>query len=389
MRILIAHNRYQQMGGEDVVFNLESKALEDAGHDVERYVLDNASIQSWYDKAHAAINVSYNKSSVRSFQETLKNFNPDVVHVHNFFPLLTPGALSAAARSGIPTIQTLHNYRALCANGLFFRNGRVCQDCTSGSYLPAVVHRCYRGSAPGSFAVGRMGRHLRKISHRFPDLITFLALTNFSKSRFVDGGFNEKQIMVKEQAIADPGEGDQSRERRILFVGRLSPEKGADILCRVAPRLDAEFMIIGGGPEYDALSRIKPQNVTLLGPLPREEMFKYMKSATAVAVPSRWFEVAPLTVFEALATGTPVVASDHGTLTEIVDRGVTGLLAAPGDDLAWEQAFKALLSSPEMAREMGRNARAAYLQRFTEAANLRRLIEIYEAAIEKSRASLA
>jgi glycosyltransferase involved in cell wall biosynthesis len=148
-------------------------------------------------------------------------------------------------------------------------------------------------------------------------------------------------------------------------------------------------MIIGGGPEYDALSRIKPQNVTLLGPLPREEMFKYMKSATAVAVPSRWFEVAPLTVFEALATGTPVVASDHGTLTEIVDRGVTGLLAAPGDDLAWEQAFKALLSSPEMAREMGRNARAAYLQRFTEAANLRRLIEIYEAAIEKSRASLA
>ncbi len=389
MRILIAHNRYQQMGGEDVVFDFESKALEDAGHNVERFVLDNASIQSWYDKARAAINVSNNKKSVDVFRMNLNSFNPDIVHFHNFFPLLTPGALSAAASSGIPTIQTLHNYRALCANGLFFRDGRVCQDCTSGSYLPGGLHRCYRGSVPGSLAVGRMGQQLRKISHRFPDLITFIAMTNFSKSRFVDGGFDEKQIMIKEHAIKDPGEGNQSRERKILFVGRLSHEKGADLLCRVAPRIDAEVMIIGGGPEYDALSRIKPDNVTMLGPLPREVMFKHMQSATAVAVPSRWFEIGPLTVLEAFATGTPVVASDLGTPTELVTHGVTGFLAAPDDDLAWEQAGRALVSSPEMARQMGRNARAAYLQRFTEAANLRRLVEIYETAIAKSQASLA
>jgi glycosyltransferase involved in cell wall biosynthesis len=234
-----------------------------------------------------------------------------------------------------------------------------------------------------------MGQQLRKISHRFPDLITFIAMTNFSKSRFVDGGFDEKQIMIKEHAIKDPGEGNQTRERKILFVGRLSHEKGADLLCRVAPRIDAEVMIIGGGPEYDTLSRIKPDNVTLLGPLPREVMFKHMQSATAVAVPSRWFEIGPLTVLEAFATGTPVVASNLGTPTELVTQGVTGLLAAPDDDLAWEQAFRALLSSPEMARQMGRNARAAYLQRFTEAANLRRLVEIYETAIAKSHASLA
>lgn len=388
MRILIAHNRYQQMGGEDVVFDFESKALEDTGHEVERFVLDNASIQSWHDKARAAINVSNNKNSVGLFRAKLNSFNPDVVHFHNFFPLLTPGALSAAASSGVPTIQTLHNYRALCANGLFFRDGRVCQDCASGSYLPGGLHRCYRGSVLGSLAVGRMGRQLLKISHRFPNLITFIAMTNFSKARFVDGGFDETQIMIKEHAITDPGEGNPSRERKILFVGRLSHEKGADLLCRVAPRIDAEFIIIGGGPEYDALARVKPHNVTLLGPLPREVMFKHMQSATAVAVPSRWFEIGPLTILESFATGTPVVASDLGTPTELVTHGVTGLLAAPEDDLAWEQAFRALLSSPEMAGQMGRNARAAYLQRFTEAANLRRLVEIYESAIEKSQASL-
>jgi glycosyltransferase involved in cell wall biosynthesis len=387
MRILIAHNRYQQKGGEDVVFDLESKTLEDAGHDVEQFVLDNKSIQSVYDKARAAINVSNNKSSVELFQSKLNEFNPNIVHFHNFFPLLTPGALSAAARSGIPVVQTLHNYRALCANGLFFRNGRVCQACTSRSYLPAGLHRCYRGSVLGSLAVGRMGQQLREISHRHPNLITFIALTNFSKARYIDGGFNEKQIMIKEQAVPDPGEGGQPRERRILFVGRLDHQKGADLLFRVAPNIDAEFTIIGGGPEHDALSRIKPQNVTLLGPLPREEVFKYMKSATAVAVPSRSFEVASLTVLESLATGTPVVASDLGTFPDLVNRGVTGLLAAPDDDLAWQQAFETLLFSPGKAREMGQNARATYLQRFTEAANLSRLIEIYEAAIEKSQVS--
>jgi glycosyltransferase involved in cell wall biosynthesis len=389
MRILIAHNRYQQMGGEDVVFDFESKALEDAGHDVERFVMDNSSIQNWYDKARVAINVSNNKNSVEQFRGRLESFNPDIVHFHNFFPLITPAALSEAASSGLPTIQTLHNYRALCANGLFFRDGRVCQACTPGSYLPAGLHRCYRGSVPGSLAVGRMGQQLRKISHRFPKLITFIAMTKFSKSRFVKGGFDDEQIVIKEHAIMDPGDGNQSRERKILFVGRLSHEKGADLLCRVAPRIDAEFIIIGGGPEYDALARIKPHNVTLLGPLPREVMFKHMKSATAVAVPSRWFETGPLTVLEAFATGTPVVASDLGTPTELVTHGVTGLLAAPDDDVAWENAFRELLSSPDATREMGRNARAAYLQRFTEEANLRRLTEIYEAAIEKSRASCA
>ncbi|WP_230534030.1 glycosyltransferase [Microvirga roseola] len=374
------------MGGEDVVFDSESRALEARGFPIERFILDNASIRSLPDKVRAAVNVSDNRKSVSEFKRALAEFQPDVVQVHNFFPLLTPGALAVAAEAGIPVVQTLHNYRALCANGMLFRNGGACTSCASGSYLSGILHRCYRDSAIGSLAVGRMGGRLKEIARSHPQLITFIAMTEFSKALFVANGFDERQIVVKNHSIADPGEEPRPRGRRILFVGRLSPEKGADLLCRIAAQIDAEFAIIGGGPEFDALSRSKPHNLTLLGPLPREDVFTQMRMATAVLVPSRWYEIGPLTILEAFATGTPVIAPSIGTPAELIVDGVTGLLADPNDDSAWKRAIEKLLLNPGLARDIGQNGRRAYLERFTEQTSLDRLIDIYAWAIGRSKA---
>jgi len=388
MRILVAHNRYQQMGGEDVVFDTESTALQTAGHIVERLVFDNASIRTFYDKVRATANVSHNEGSIRKFRQVLREFRPDVVHIHNFFPLITPGALAATAGDGLPTILTLHNYRALCANSMFFRSGGVCTSCLAGSQLSGVLHRCYRNSAVGSFAIGLMGQNLRRIAHRFPNLITFIALTDFAKSLYVEGGFDENQIVVKANALADPGNGSEARNRRILFVGRLSHEKGVDLICRIAPRIDAEFIIVGGGPEFDNLSRNKPENVNLLGPLPRDQIFDQMRKAAAVVVPSRWYEACPMTVLEAFATGTPIVASRLGSLAELVTDGITGLLAAADDEGEWEHAIGRILSDPELARRMGQTARAAYMERHTEESNLRSLTAIYASAIDRAKGAV-
>jgi glycosyltransferase involved in cell wall biosynthesis len=385
MRILIAHNRYQQMGGEDVVFDTEAQSLEDAGHDVYRFEVNNASIQGLAGKVRAAVSISHNSAMVARFRQAIDAFRPDIVHVHNFFPLLTPGALAASAERGVPTIQTLHNYRSLCANSMFFREGKVCESCISGSYLKGVQHACYRGSAVGSFAVGRMGQSLRQKAREFPAHITFIALTQFSKGRYVQGGFDPAQIVVKANALGDPGAGFNDRKRQILFVGRLSHEKGADLLCRIAKDVDAEFVIAGTGPEYEMLLRDAPANVKLLGSVPREQIFAHMRESMAVAVPSRWYEACPMTVLEAYATATPVIASNLGSLAELIGNGTTGLLAAPDDEADWKRAVNAILDEPEYARRMGHNARDLYLARFTEKVNLERLLDIYSAAADLRR----
>jgi glycosyltransferase involved in cell wall biosynthesis len=386
MRILIAHNRYQQMGGEDVVFDTESRSLEDAGHDVHRFEVDNGSIQGMAAKVRAAVSVSHNGATIARFRQAIDAFGPDIVHIHNFFPLLTPGALAASAGGGIPTIQTLHNYRSLCANSMFFRDGKVCESCISGSYWKGVRHACYRGSAVGSLAVGRMGQTLRRTAQEFPEHVTFIALTQFSKGRYVQGGFDPAQIVVKANALGDPGPGFGDRKRQILFVGRLSHEKGADLLCRIAKDVDAEFVIAGSGPEYDMLRQGAPANVKFLGSVPREQIFALMRESMAVAVPSRWYEACPMTVLEAYATATPVIASNLGSLAELISDGTTGLLAAPNNEADWKRAVGAMLDKPEYARRMGHNARDLYLTRFTEKANLERLMEIYSASLTKAGA---
>jgi glycosyltransferase involved in cell wall biosynthesis len=386
MKILIAHNTYQQRGGEDMVFEQESAMLAATGFDVRRFMVHNDHIHGLTGKLAAARSIIVNKASIAALCTEVDAFRPDVVHFHNFFPTLSPASVGAVARRGIPAVLTLHNYRLICAGGMLLRAGRPCEDCVAHTGLAGVMHGCYRGSAVGSALVVGMGMYFKRLLEQYHRAITLIALTEFAKSRFVADGFRPERITVRGNVIADPGAGLDTRERRVVYVGRLSPEKGVDTLLSAARDVDGVVEIIGDGPERTRLEAMAGANVVFRGQLPSPEVLARVKSATLLVVPSRWYEGFPMVVLEAMATGTPVLASRIGSLAEIVTHEQTGLLLPPDDATSWHDAMADLLRSPSRAASLGTNARARFLERHSMPIGMESLAEIYERAREKLNA---
>jgi glycosyltransferase involved in cell wall biosynthesis len=388
MRILIAHNRYQQKGGEDAVVDTETSLLRDAGHDVETLFVSNDEIVGLAGKLRAMVESLDNPAAATALIETVSRFAPDIVHFHNTFPRLTPGAVAAVLDRGVPVVQTLHNFRLVCAGALFLRDGQICEKCLGGSRWPAVRHRCYRGSAVGSALVGRVGRRFRELYDAHPDRYVLIALSDFAKAKLVADGFAPDRIAVKGNTARDPGVGPEPRERRIVFVGRLSPEKGADLLLRIAESVDATVEIVGEGPEMSRLARSPPPNVVFTGRLPHEAALARIKSAAALALPSRVYEGFPVVIPEAFAAATPVLAPRLGALPELVTHGTTGWVLPAGDVAAWIGATREAIDDPVGARRLGRGARAAFETRYAAPINRRELEMIYAATIRRQEEAI-
>ena len=390
MRILLAHNEYQQPGGEDIVFEQEAQLLSESGHEINKFVVSNDSIEGLTSKADAFLNILENRRVVEEFADQVSSFKPDVVHFHNFFPRLSPGTVSYALERKIPTLQTLHNFRHVCANGMFLRRNSICQLCVNKPMrIPALIHRCYRHSSLATFAVTRVGRRFRQLFDSHPDHLTLIALTKFARKQMIDDGYSPDQILTKPNSVPDTGVGPQTRERRVLFVGRLSVEKGADILIELAKSIDATFEIIGDGPEIERLRANAPGNVVFRGRLEHHDVLERIKTASIVAVPSRWFEGFPMIVSEAFSAATPVIASRIGSLAEIVEDDISGITVEPDNHQSWKQAIQRILNDPLLARSLGHGARLAFEENYTSQHNLRRLIEIYAGAIDRAAKSIS
>ncbi len=382
MRILQVHNTYQQAGGEDAVVANEGALLSANGHDVRPWSVDNAAITGPWAQLRTAWQVPYSHDARRELAGVIADFGPDVVHVHNFFPLITPSVYDACRDAGVPVVQTLHNYRTICAGALLVRSGRPCEDCIGGSPYQGALHGCYRGSRLGSLAVARMiARHRGQGTWR-TKVDRFIALTEFAKAKFVEAGFPAEKIAVKPNFVEDarPQEAETARNGA-LFVGRLSPEKGIGTLLTAWRDLDAPLRIAGDGPLLGMAQGSASPNVVPLGNLPPEAVNQEMARAAFLVMPSDWYEGFPVTLAEAFCRGLPVIASRLGAMAEIVDDGVTGLHFTPGDpqDLAAKVRWAA--NHPEEMRRMGANARRAYEERYTPEANYRLLMTIYEDVI--------
>lgn len=325
------------------------------------------------------------KSWVRAI---LDRKRAELVHVHNFFPLLTPAVHEAAAERGIAVVQTLHNYRLLCAGALFLRNGFVCEKCLHGSKVWGVVHRCYRESLPGSLAVVRMQwraeRHQtwRRKVHRF------IALTEFARNKFVAGGLPAERIAVKPNFITDPEFAKSLPKGRkgALFVGRLSAEKGVDILIKAWEQLpDIPLTIVGDGPEKARMQIKAPSNVRFLGSCSSEEVRVQMAAARCLVIPSIWYETFGMVVTEAFAASLPVIASRIGALEELVTDQVTGWHFTPGDPKSLVAVVRKAFGSPARLVDMGNNARRIWQDYYSPAKNLLQLETIYSEALAESR----
>jgi glycosyltransferase involved in cell wall biosynthesis len=390
MKVLAVHNRYQQPGGEDQVFLAETTLLESYGHRVVRYSTHNDRVAGMNRLALAG-NTLWNSSTYRELRALIRQERPHVAHFHNTFPLVSPAGYYAAKAEGVPVVQTLHNYRLLCPNALFFRDGRVCEDCMSKVIpWPGVVHKCYRGSRAASGLVTAMLTTHRVLRTWTEMVDAYVALTEFARRKFVEGGLPAEKMVVKPNFVyPDPGPGE-GRGGYALFVGRLSPEKGVGTLLAAWERLDrpVPLKVVGDGPLREKVVEAPDRRpcVEYLGYRPAEEVHGLMKEASMLVFPSEWYETFGRVAAEAFATATPVIAADIGAIAELVEHGHTGLRFRPGDpeDLAAQVGW--FLSHPEEHVRMRREARAEFEAKYTAERNHQMMMEIYESALEREEA---
>lgn len=381
MKILIAHNKYQQRGGEDLVFETESYLLKSAGYEVETLLVSNEQIVGIKGKIKAATGIKNNSAVLENIKEILKKFKPDIVHFHNIFPTLSPASVRAVLETGTPVVLTLHNYRFICAGAMLLRNNKPCEKCLSSSRFNAIYHKCYRSSYIGSFCANIVGDEVKKISQEFPDKIKFITLTEFAKTRFIKAGYKEHNFIVKPNCLSDPGHGEIDRDNKIIYVGRISSEKGVSTLIEASRRSGIKLDIIGDGPDREILQRSAGETVTFLGALPPYEVLANIKKAKALAIPSKWYEGFPMVALEAMGTGTPILASDIGSLSEIVDHGTNGFLLDPFQINDWAEMFKYVIHENEELLKIGNQTRKVFLKKYNQEAGLKHLCEIYQSLI--------
>ncbi len=384
MRILLCHNYYQQAGGEDSCFADEASLLERRGHEVHRYIRNNDHIKPW-NAVVTATESLWNFRTYREIRQEIRRKSIEMVHCTNTFPVISPSIYYACNRERTPVVQSLHNYRLMCANSYFLRDGKVCEACLGKRFAwPAVQHACYRDSHMASMAVATLQAVHHAVGSWRNRVDRFIALTPFAKSKFVQAGLPEERIAIKPNFLdANPGLG-AGGGGYALFVGRLSEEKGIEPLLQAwqHPDCSLRLRIVGGGPLQSLVEQQAARNskIEYMGFLPPAEVYQQMQSAEFLVVPSVWYEGLPRTIVESFAVGTPVVVSDLGPMVDLVRSGCGGWRFEVGNSQALAELVGRLCQSPELARAERPAARREYEASFSADANYESLMEIYTEA---------
>jgi glycosyltransferase involved in cell wall biosynthesis len=383
MKILQVHNYYKFSGGEDTVFSNEYKLLTNYGHTVIQFTKTNKEIDNYnnFQKSKLFLNAVYSKSAFKEVLRIIEEHKPDICHVHNTLTLITPSVYYACKKMGVPVVQTLHNYRLICANAYLFRNGKVCEECIDKSLYNSVKYGCYRNSRLQTFVLARTIEWNKKQGAWNNLIDAYIALTEFSKHKFIEGGLSENKIFVKPNFIfEDPGY-SENNNGKFLFAGRLDVNKGLNVLVKAAEKLpNVKFKVAGDGVLRSNLDGV--QNIEYFGQLNRNDLIIELKKSSALIIPSVWYESMPMTIIESFACGKPVIASNLGAMAEIIENGKTGLLFEPGnvDDLV--KKILSAKNNPEKMKEMGLNARKEFEEKYTPEKNYKILMNIYEKVIE-------
>jgi glycosyltransferase involved in cell wall biosynthesis len=388
IKILLAHNRYLNRGGEIQIFESELDLLRDNGHEVSTYVEDNLRVAE-LGNVHTAARTIWSVETYQQIRKRLKQDQFDIIHVHNFFPLISPSIYYAAQAERVPVVQTINNFRLLCINGFLFRDGVVCEDCVGKSVpWPGIRHACYKDSRGGSTTVAAMLSFHRAIKTWNKKINTYIANTEFIRQKLVEGGLPGNKIAIKQNFIAkDPGQGS-GQGGFALFVGRLSPEKGIETML-AAWRFLGETIplkIAGDGPlsKKVATAANSLPGVEYLGRLDNNQVLNLMREAMFLLFPSLWYENFPVTIIEAYAAGLPVLVSNLGNIATLIQDQRTGLHFEPGDATDLAAKVKWMVQHPELCKQMRSAARTTYEQQFTPSQNYRLLRTIYEDAVTNS-----
>jgi glycosyltransferase involved in cell wall biosynthesis len=384
MNILMLHNAYQIRGGEDESFDTECRILRDAGHFVETIHLHNEKVEET-GKITVALQSIWSGPSYKLVDRKLRERHFDVMHVQNFFPLLSPSVYAAARKHEVPVVQTLRNYRLLCPGGILFRDGRICEQCVEKTFkYPSVLHACYRDNRLGSLTVAAMSAIHTLLGTWQRDVDLYISLTDFARTKYIQAGFAPEKIVIKGNCVhPDPGIGLGDGEFA-LFVGRLSTEKGIRTLLSAWDRLRPNYVlkIVGEGPsaeELRACSRHTP-NIEWLGSKSSVEVLDLMGAAKVTVFPSEWYETFGRVAIESFAKGTPVITSRIGALAEVGQDTRADLFFKVGDPEDLASKLKWCFDHPDELKEKRRLVREEYERKYTADANCKRLVECYKLA---------
>ncbi len=396
-KVLIVHNLYRIPGGEDSVAASEKKLLEDKGHEVFLYTRNNSEI----DKAGPAgkallpfVSV-FNPRTYREIKRLIKEKGINIVHVHNTLTLISPAVYYAAKSCKVPVVQTIHNFRLMCPNGVFYRDGHICEDCADKGLGYAIKHSCYRGSRLQTIVLVMTLRIHRML--KIYGKLNYICLTEFNRDKLLASGLMSKdRVFVKPNFAAGSGKDMPygSRPRQFVYAGRIEEIKGIMVLLEAWKLMgeDAPELIICGTGEAEEKCRkyVSDNSLTRIdikGHVPGEELRQIIGSSRALILPTLWYEGFPMTIVEAFSEGTPVICSDIGNAGSIVKEGVTGYKFKAGDPGELASVVRRCLDDSNGGndgKDIGASVKDEYLKSYTEEANYVMLREIYDKAAKRA-----
>ncbi|MEM1444739.1 MAG: glycosyltransferase family 4 protein [Planctomycetota bacterium] len=385
MKVLQCHNYYQQPGGEDRVLAEEAALLRSRGHTVEQFLLHNDDVNKFTALTLAAKTI-WSRDAHRELRRRVEAFAPDVVHVHNTLPLMSPSVYSAARAGGAAVVQTLHNYRMVCPGAYCQRDGEPCEKCvTKRVKWPALQHACYRESRAATapivamLAIHDLAGTFRKHVDRY------IVCSDFARHKMIEAGFMTDRLITKpnfrtEDLGQGPGGGGYA-----LYIGRLSPEKGVATLMDAWDRdgMDVPLHVVGGGPMEDRVREVAARRpaVNALGHVSFEVLQEQLRHASLLVFPSVTYEGHPMTLLEAMQAATPIVGSRLGAIPELILEGKTGRTVLANDPVALGDGVAEMMADPQRLHSMRGDVRRFYESRFGLDTSYERLIAVYEEAI--------
>jgi len=387
MKILFCHNFYQQAGGEDIAVANEMAMLKQHGHEVEMFSVSNNVIKTFWHKLLVSFHLTYSNKYKSKLKNVIADFNPDIVHVHNFFPLLTPSIFDACVEMNVPAVHTLHNYRLICPSATLFVNGSCNEESIEKTAYAMVKYKAYQNSFIGTFLLARAIEKYKKNQLWLKKVDKFIAPSQSVKNTYIKAGFLSEKITVKPNFIQpkpiipislqqDREQDKTTNEEYAIFLGRLVEEKGIRMLLNSWRETDPELRIYGRGPLEQLCKDAQRSNIRYYGEVTREEALQALKQAKFLVMPTQWHEPFGLVVIEALSLGVPVIVSRMGALPEIISHGYNGLIFEYDDIGDFYRQIDQMKSYSKLT-EMKKNALNSFNKQYTASMNYPLLIDIY------------
>lgn len=393
MRILIIHNRYGKFSGEESALEAEKLLLEENGNDVRLYCRNSGEISGPWSKVNAFFSGFYNYRSISEIKKILLNFKPEIAHIHNLYPFISPAVLGIIHKHNIPIVMTVHNYRLICPNGLFFTQGKICERCENGNEWNCILRNC-EGSLAKSSGYALRNIYARKRQLYSSNISRFICLTNFQKEKHIKNGFSVEKLVVLPNFLDSKHKKDSPiiSKSYIAFSGRINSQKGFDLIIEAMDLLETESeptkalpILAAGHIDLPFINQFKiPANVKLLGALPKEEMDNFYQNARFIIFASKSYEGLPMVFLEAMKHSLPVIAPRLGAYPEIIEDGVTGLLFTPGDFADLAKKIKILSFNKDLCSQLGKNGNQKLKEKYSPEIHYEQLISLYRQLIKEA-----